>query len=73
MIVWGGGDGSGVTILHEKLLGGLRSVLTGLTSFKCSYHLLVFDKAACVSAGVCVKGGMHVCMSESEKEGVHNS
>ena len=33
------------TILREELLSGLRSVLTGLLSFKCSHHLLVIDKA----------------------------
>ncbi|XP_076438576.1 uncharacterized protein LOC143277582 [Babylonia areolata] len=32
------------TILRDELLSGLRSVLTGLTSFKCSHHLLVINE-----------------------------
>ena len=33
------------TILREELLTGLRSVLSGLLSFKCSHHLLVINEA----------------------------
>ncbi|XP_070203310.1 platelet binding protein GspB-like [Littorina saxatilis] len=48
------------TILHEELFRGLQSVITGITAFKCSSHLLVIDEA--VSLGClcenddCIRG-----------------